>query len=428
MSYLQVLRYLNSLVNFEKNINYSYKKNFKFKRIENFLSSIGNPQKSLRVIHVAGSKGKGSTCAFIAYILKEAGFSVGLYTSPHLNDFRERIRILKLRGDKLKNKAGDFEGMIHREALINLVKKIKPVITRYDRHSKCGPLTFFEVYTVIAFLYFKDKQVDFVVLETGLGGTLDATNAVDSLVQVITPISYEHTDKLGLTLSKIATEKAGIIKNNAKIVISAPQRAEVKKVILHKCKAVGARLQVAGKDLKNFNLKLSLLGHHQLINAACAIEAIKALSSFGVKISARVIKRGIKNTCWPGRCEIIRRDPLVVLDGAQNLESAQVLKKAVEDNFKYKKLILVLGISRDKDISGICRTLGSLADQVILTCAQTLRATKPKQMAAYFRKKIYLTQSVSEAKVLALKLAAKEDLILVTGSLFVVGEFRNVCR
>ncbi len=436
MSYLQVLRYLNSFVNCEKNTNYSYKEILKLERIQNFLCVIGNPQESLRVIHIAGSKGKGSTCAFIAYILKEAGFRAGLYTSPHLNDFRERIRILEPPVYKrLRRSGGDFEGMISQKALSSLVKELKPLINKYNRCSKYGPLTFFEVYTALAFLYFKRKRVDFVVLETGMGGRLDATNTAGSLVQVITPISYEHVQKLGPTLAKIAAEKAGIIKNKGAIVISAPQGKEAQRVIKNKCKEVGAKLRITGNDIKTLKLKMNLIGRHQLINAACAIGAIEALRSYGVKISAGAISRGIKNTRWPGRCEVIKKSPLIVLDGAQNSASARVLKSAIEDNFsakggsasggKYKRLILVLGISLDKDISGICGTLAPLADEVILTRAATLRATDPKKLSVYFKRNLYLTQSVKEAKLLSLSLAHKEDLILVTGSLFVVGEFRN---
>jgi len=426
MAYLQVLRYLNSLANYEKNTSYSYKKTFKLKRVGNFLNSIGNPQKFLSVIHVAGSKGKGSTSAFIAYTLREAGFCVGLYTSPHLHDFRERIRILRPSAAKHKGGTCDFEGMISQKALSSLTKELKPVINKYNRFSKYGPLTFFEIYTAIAFLYFKRKRVDFAVLETGMGGALDATNTADSLVQVITPISYEHTQKLGNTLAEIATQKAGIIKNNRAIVICAPQENEVLKVIQGKCKAVGASLRLVGKDIKCYKLKTGLIGKHQLVNASAAIGAIEALRYYGINLNAKTIRRGIKNTRWPGRCEVIKKDPLIVLDGAQNLASARVLKKAIEDNFRYKKLILILGISRDKDIAGICKTLDPLADEVILTRAKTLRATSPKELAANFKRKLYLTQSVKEAKLLALRLAGREDLILVTGSLFVVGEFRDV--
>ncbi|MDO8489056.1 MAG: folylpolyglutamate synthase/dihydrofolate synthase family protein [Candidatus Omnitrophota bacterium] len=477
MTYPEVISYLNSFANHEKNTNYSYKETFKLKRVKDFLSVIGDPQKSLRIIHVAGTKGKGSTCAFVAYILKEAGFCVGLYTSPHLSDFRERIRILipvgvSLRGalaTKQSKKrdcfapAGlamtqgmicDFEGMISQKELSALVKELKPAINKYNRQSKYGALSFFEVYTSLAFLYFKRKKVDFAVLETGLGGALDATNVAPSLVCGITPVSFEHVQKLGSTLGQIAGEKAGIIKNKGAIVISAHQDKEAAKIISDRCKRFQAKLYEVGKQIRYFkgkdsftikalrrdykDLHLQLLGDHQMANASMAVGLVEALSFYGFNIGSQQIRLGLNNTIWPGRCEVIKNNPLVVLDGAQNLASAAVLRSAIRKNFsaprgftsgrKYKKLILILGISDDKDISGICKTLGPLADQVILTRAATMRATDPVKLASYFKRKVYLTQSVKEAKLLARSLAHKEDLILVTGSLFVVGEFRDVQR
>jgi dihydrofolate synthase/folylpolyglutamate synthase len=441
MAYLEVLSYLNSFTDYEKNTKYSYKKDLKLTRIQGFLSLLGNPQDSLRIIHIAGTKGKGSTCAFVAYILRESGYSVGLYTSPHLNDFRERIRILwpSPRGSKLEAK--EFEGMISKKDLSDLVKELKPMISKYNRDSKYGQLSFFEVYTALAFLYFKRKQLDFVVLETGLGGRFDATNAAKSLVCGITPISLEHVQILGNTLAKIAAEKAGIIKNKGAIVVSAVQVKQVQKVIHNRCKKFQAKLYEAGRKIKYFNskrgriikglkneyknLRLNLLGEHQFANASLAVGIVESLSFYGFNLKPSAIRQGLYNAVWPGRCELIQRNPLIILDGAQNLASADVLKKVIRDNFKYKKLILVLGISSDKDISGICKTLGSLADEVILTSAATPRAAGPQQLSRYFKRKLYLTLTVKEAKLLAVSLAGKKDLILVTGSLFVVGEFRN---
>lgn len=439
MTYLEVLNYLNSFTDHEKNTKYSYKKDLKLARIKGLLLLLGNPQDSLRIIHIAGTKGKGSTCVFVAYILKESGFSVGLYTSPHLNDFRERIRILRPLVSSSQGMVKSFEGMIPKAALLNLVEELKPVIYKYNRQSKYGALTFFEVYTALAFLYFKRKQVDFVVLETGLGGRLDATNAANSLVCGITPISLEHVRILGNTLSKISSEKSGIIKKNKAIVISASQTKEVQRIIHDRCKKFQAKLYAVGREIKYFNfkknlviqglkndyknLRLSLLGEHQAANAALAVGLVEGLSFHGFDFKVSAIRRGVRNAVWPGRCEVVGRNPLVILDGAQNLASALALRSTIENKFQYRKLILILGISSDKDIPGICKTLSPLADYVILTRAATLRAADPAKLAGYFKRKIYLTQNVKEARLLAEGLAGKKDLILVTGSLFVVGEF-----
>ena len=423
MTYPEAIRYLESFVNYEKIPGYPYKKSFKLRRIKDFLKSIDNPQTSFNSIHVAGSKGKGSTCAFIAYILREAGFKTGLYTSPHLSDFRERIRILMPRpassGIKLKD---PFEGKISKAELLRLVSYLRPRIGRFNKRSTSGPLTFFEIVTVLAFVYFKKNNVEFAVLETGLGGRLDATNVVQPLVSVITPLSYEHTAILGNTLAEIAGEKAGIIKKNT-IVISAPQLDEPMRVIRDKCGALNCVLRKAVNTAK---CRLNLLGMHQLMNAAVAREAVRSLN---LDVRDDCIKRGLGNTVWPGRCEVVNRHPYIILDGAQNKASARAIKKTIVENFNYNKLILVLGVSNDKDIKGICSELSPIADKVILTKANSIRATNPDVLAKQFKhKKTYITESVKAAKTLAKSLARKKDLILVTGSLFVVGEFRNVQR
>ncbi|MDO8661670.1 MAG: folylpolyglutamate synthase/dihydrofolate synthase family protein [Candidatus Omnitrophota bacterium] len=464
MSYQEAIRYLESLVNYEKLSSYPYKEALDLKRFRGFLSSINNPERFLKCIHVAGSKGKGSTAAFITYILREAGFRVGLYTSPHLIDFRERIRILvPLAGDTFQQvvnscrkvspaaqrkvspvnalSLADFEGMISKPKLTSLVKRLKPAIEKYNRSSIYGRLTFFEACTALAFLYFQEKKVDLAVLETGLGGRLDATNVVNPLVSVITPISYEHMDKLGHTLKKIASEKSGIIKYNS-TVISAPQKKEALEVIRRKCKKERARLLVVGKDIEysgnedNFrisgpygnykNLKIKLIGAHQVMNAVTALAAIGSLRGHAIKVEVDSLRRGLYNTLWPGRCELVAKQPVIVLDGAQNAASAAILKKAIQTRFYYRNLILVLGISGDKDIKGVAQELYALADKIILTKSNNPRATEPEVLKKYFKgKETHITNSVKEAKDLALMLTEKQDLILVTGSLYVVGEARG---
>ena len=245
MSYPEVISYLESFINYEKIPSYPYKESLKLERISGFLEIIGNPQLTLKYLHIAGTKGKGSTCAFLTYILRQAGYKAGLYTSPHLSDFRERIRIL-VPGP---NKASDFEGMVSKERLASIAERLKPAIDSYNKNSAYGPLTFFEVYTAIALVYFEEQNVDFAVLETGLGGRLDATNVVNSLICAITPISYEHADKLGSTLREIAAEKAGIIKSKSSIIVTALQEEEAMRVIEDKCRETGSKLLKIGEDI-----------------------------------------------------------------------------------------------------------------------------------------------------------------------------------
>jgi len=418
MTYIQALDFLGSFVNLEKVPAWKYRGSLKLDRFKGFLSSIGNPERALKCVHVAGTKGKGSTCAFIAYILREAGYSVGFYTSPHLCDFRERIRILRPGG----NRTDLFEGMIRNDELCRLVDGYKDAIRRYNKNSVYGPLTFFEIYTALAFVYFREKNVDIAVLETGMGGRLDATNVITPLACAISPISYEHTDKLGKTLEAIAGEKAGIIKKGIE-VISAPQDPRVMKVLLEKCRKQGSKLSVRGK-IKG--LKVRLVGEHQLVNASVAVGVVKALSDSGINVKRAAIKMGLYNTVWPARCEVLSVKPMVVLDGAQNAASAMALKKAVKRNFRYRRLLMVLGISSDKDIKGICSSLKGLADTVILTRADTPRAQDPRLIAKYFKdERLFITEGVKESRRLALSEAGPRDLVLVCGSLFVAGEFRH---
>jgi len=435
--------YLESFINYERIADFPYKGSFKIERMQDFLKELHSPQAKLKCIHVAGTKGKGSTCAFIAYILKEAGYKVGLYTSPHLVTFRERIRIL---GDNSGHRVnGTFEGMISEEEIIQLVDRLKPVTDKFSKSNPYGPLTFFEIYTALAFVYLKEKNVDFAVLETGLGGRLDATNTVEALVSAITPLSYEHTQKLGNTLKEIAAEKAGIIKTKEAIVISAPQPEEAMDVIRKKCSSLGAKLYEVGKEIiyqktkngfrvkglgyEHPQLSIGLLGEHQIINALVAVGTIEALKEKGINVSDEAIRQGLDKTQWPGRCEVFTKNPFVVLDGAQNRASAYALKEAIKKNFKYQKLFLILGVSEDKDIKGICEELCTLADEIILTKADNPRAAELEDLSGYFKgKKLHFTRGVKEAYDLTQGIADKEDLVLFTGSLFVVGEAREFLK
>ncbi|MDP3804780.1 MAG: folylpolyglutamate synthase/dihydrofolate synthase family protein, partial [Candidatus Omnitrophota bacterium] len=383
MTYQEALQYLDSFINYEKLDSYDYKKCLKLDTMRKLARLLGDPQEGINSIHIAGTKGKGSTAAILHSILKNAGFKVGLYTSPHLESFRERIRI----NDEL----------ISEEEISRLLERIKSVVDKMEDDIP----SFFEVYTALAYLYFKERKVDFAVYETGLGGRLDATNIINPLVSAITPISYEHTQKLGNTLKEIAGEKGGIIKDSTPCV-SAPQAGEAREVIENICKEKRAKLILVGKDIlfeelnsderrEAFNifglfgeypiLETPLLGSHQVVNAATAVGILEALRFYGLTIPSEAVRNGIRDVRWAGRLEIVSRNPLVILDGAQNRASANALAKAVKKIFGYRRLLLVLGVSKDKDIAGILEELLPISDSIILTKSKVIeRALEPSKI------------------------------------------------
>ena len=427
MTYSEALKYLDSFVNYEELASYDYKSSFKLDRMQELSGLLGNPHKDIKTIHITGTKGKGSTAAIVSSILQSAGFKTGLYTSPHLISFRERI---KIDGEEIK------EG-----ELTELIEEVKSAVDKTGRKD----YTFFELYTAAAFLYFRNRKVDLAVMEVGLGGRLDATNLVEPLVACITPISLEHTHLLGSTLEDIAKEKAAIIKKGS-VCVSAPQPDAVREIIASECKTKGVKLREVGKDIfyesnsgssggEKFSvfglygeyphMEMGLLGEHQLVNAATAIGVIEALMSHNIVVPVEPVREGLKKVKWPGRLEIVGEKPLIVLDGAQNRASALALKNTVKKIFKFDKLLLILGISKDKDIPSICRELEEIADEVILTKADIFRAAEPASLEKHISKKKHITNSVKEAIRLGKRLSKKNDLILITGSLYVVGEARN---
>jgi len=458
MNYNSTVGYINSFINFEKIPKYQYAEAFRLERMKAIMEELGNPHKATRFIHVAGSKGKGSTCAIAAYILREAGYKVGLYTSPHLVDFRERIRVLeKASGSRSQvtgnryQVSGNFEGMIGEEEFVELAEEIKPVAEKFRNLETLGKASFFEILTACAFLYFNKKKVDIAILETGLGGRLDATNVAMPLVCGITNINLEHTDKLGDTLSKIAYEKAGIIKaQSAKskaqsLVISAKQEKEAGDVIRKVCQEKKARLFEIGRDIRYSiidsderrqifdlegpgysyeDLELNLIGAHQVENASLAIGMLK--SSDKLKIEETDIRNGLKSAVWPGRLQVIQRNPYVILDGAQNPASVSVLMESLRELFGYKKLICVFGISSDKDIKGVSGILDKSCDIIVLTKANNnSRATDISTLKGCFKEPRSIIEEsidIDGALQKAFKIADKEDLILITGSLFLVGD------
>ena len=396
---------------------------------------MGNPQSKFRTVHVAGTNGKGSTSACIASMLQTAGYRVGLYTSPHLVSFTERIRI---------------NGVpIPEAAVVALAERVRREYRGLKATAgivQASP-TFFEVTTAIAFRYFADQGVDIAVIEVGMGGRLDSTNVITPLVSVITNIDLEHTEFLGNTLEQIAAEKTGIVKTGVPLVTGATQ-ADVIRVIEREAEARSAPVYRLSKDFKPEHvapgieqvfdyrglqvayqgLRLSLLGRYQVDNACLALAAIECLAGAGIVVDEPALRQGLAQAHWEGRLERVAQRPDIYLDGAHNPASARRLAEAVADLKKsYCRLVLVIGILGDKDYRGILSELIPLADQVVVTKPQYSRALNVNVLASEIRKlhaSVGSAETVREAIVQAQGLASAGDLILVTGSLYVVGDAR----
>lgn len=447
MTPLSAEKYLDSFINYEFNLNKVSPCLFRLDRMQRLLNLLGDPQKAIKIIHIAGTNGKGSCCSFVANILQKAGFKVGLYTSPHLVHRNERIRILDTSQEKcVKNEI--FCGKIPNSYLCQLLEEIKPSIEIVKSSQDLGRLTFYEVYTVLALYYFWKEKVDFAILETGLGGRLDATNVVASMVCGITPISFDHTVQLGSSLEEIAKEKAAIIKDEDQKVVIGIQDEKVLEILKKQCQKNKNQYSVIGEDIKfkilsqdlseqifyietrtnqYANLKIQLLGRHQVANAALAVGITERLRDLGFNIETDAIHRGLAETTWPGRVEIICQDPLMILDGAHNPAASRSLIATIKQLWSNRKIILILAISEGKDTEGICFELNKIAEEVISTKARHPRAHnfRKQELGDLFPgKKSICTGNIEEAIQIALQKAKKEKLILIAGSLFIVGEAR----
>ncbi len=400
---------------------------YDLERVERLLALLGDPQRSFRAVHIAGTKGKGSTSAMIESVLRVAGYRSGLYTSPHLHTFRERIQA---RGK-----------MISEADIVRLVDKMRPLV------AQVADVTTFEVMTCLAFAWFEEQAIEWAVVEVGLGGRLDATNVLIPAVSVITSLSYDHTAVLGDTLALIAAEKAGIVKRGVPVV-SAPQPGEALAVIEATSSEMGAPLTLVGRDWtweagavslegQQFSirhrqdeirdLRTPLLGEHQLINATTAVATLSLLREAGLEIPQATIREGMKTVSWPGRFEILGRQPLVIADSAHNGDSARKLVATVRAVCDYRRLIVILGASADHATPALMEALLVGADRAIAAQARHPRAADPdwlQDRAAALGFQLEVSGTVAQALELALADAGPEDLVLCTGSVFVAGDAR----
>lgn len=410
-------------------------------RIKKLLEALGNPHLNKKIIHIAGTKGKGSTSVFITNLLMTHGFKVGLYTSPHLQCFRDRISINK----KLIESSYFGENIF----------KIKEIYENDPIFKEIGEPTLFEILTALAFKYFDENRVDFIVLEVGLGGRLDATNIIDKpLVSIITTIDYDHTDILGNTLKKIAYEKAGIIKNDS-FVISSKQKDDAIEVIINRAKELNSKLYIEDIDFINYNLnfskdktifsyksernifenlELKLLGRYQVSNSSLAIKALEILEEKNcLKINEKKLREGLFNSFIAGRGEIIEKfGRIFIIDGSHNVVSISEIKNFVKTYFNCDKINLIFGVLGDKDIEGIFRVLIPIIDKVIFTAPEGAkeRRVSPIKLNEIFRKlnpnsKTLVTKNIREAFEESFSFFDNKP-IIITGSFYVAGEFRTL--
>ncbi len=438
IAYNKALDYLYSFVDYSlRHSSELAKADFNLDRMFALMEELGNPQAKYPIIHVAGTKGKGSVCALCASALQAAGYKVGLYTSPHLLDYTERVRI-------------NGEPISH-EQLVVLVEGVKPAVTKIPK------LTTFEITTALGLLAFAKQNVDAAVVEVGLGGRLDATNIVTPKISVITSLSYDHMAVLGDTLAKIAGEKAGIIKEGVPVV-SAPQKEEALDVLERVANERKSQFTLVGRDVsferlsysldgqtlsvialsrversrsastQRIELKIPLLGLNQIENAATSYAALKAS---GLEISDEAIQKGFSQVKWRARFEILRQEPPVVIDSAHNRDSALRLRETLDEIYPNRLVILVFCALEDKDISGMLEELKPRLESVVATHADHPRAPSAEWIAEQVKKAgipVEAVSPVTSALERALELAGERKLVLSAGSVAFAGEITAAWR
>ena len=428
MKYQEAMKYITEVGNFGS--NYGLERTYKL------LELLDNPQDKLKIIHVAGTNGKGSTTAMITSMLKGCGYKVGMYTSPFLEEFEERIQI---NGEN-----------IPKEKLAQLITKIKYAVDKVIEEGYNHP-TEFEIITVLMFLYFATEEVDFAVVEVGLGGRLDSTNVITPILSVITSISFDHTNLLGNTLEEIAAEKAGIIKSCIPTVIY-PQEEVAEIVISSKCQELDSKLykinkedakliniikedkiyqQVKVKLDDEYDVKLPLLGEHQILNLAVALKALEVIKDKAPKLNMESIVKSIATVRWNGRLEIMSNSPYVVIDGAHNIQGITQLNKNINKYFEYKDMYLILGILADKDVEHMVNVITPKAKKVFTVTPNSMRAETAEELMNEVKKYNESCEAYNDYKNAfedALKLCKKDDLLLISGSLYMIGEMRGIIK
>ncbi len=450
MNYQEALAYIYSFSDFERGSSFTRDRNENQLREQALLELLGNPHQHYTSTLIAGTKGKGSTATFIERVLRQAGVRTGLYTQPDLHTFRERTRV--------------NGRLISEEELAALVPEIRASVEQVQARQEFGPFITYEVATALTFLYFDQQHVDHAVVEVGIGGRLDATNILNQLVSVITSISYDHMQILGDTLTKIATEKAGIIKPHGLLVTSAqapealraiasvvqqrqahmvrvgsydndPAQADVEagnipsltyRYRLEERSEARQRFTILAPDRLYTGLEIPLAGQHQLENATAALATLDLLREHGLTWDENALREGLRDAHWSARMEVVSSQPTIVVDGAHNADSIQKLLTALHDTFTARRLLFVFSPNQDKDLVGMVRALADI-DVVVLTRMKNPRATSIEQLENLFAEyaphvAVYREQESDKAMDRALSLAQSDDLICATGSLYLAAE------
>jgi dihydrofolate synthase/folylpolyglutamate synthase len=439
-SYQQAMKYLLERTDYEKEKRLRYNvSTFNLDRMKKLLSLLGKPHSKIRTVHIAGTKGKGSTATMLARMLEANGYNVGLYTSPHVVDLHERITV--------------NSEMVGRSEMRELLNRVHAPV---EKMSKTDAPTFFEIMTALAFMHFVDKVVDIAVIETGLGGRLDSTNVIKPHVVGITSLSIDHQHQLGDCIDRIAEEKAGIFKRGVP-VITVEQEPAAMRVLKSQAIAMDAPFSVTGNDIdfshrfetsrehgphtriclttstsKFEHFRVPLHGKHQAINCGLALAMLDKLKSVGYEIDNEKTSLGLSKVSLAGRMEMICEDPRIMIDGAHNAASIQALVQAIGQNIPYDSMVVIFGCNNDKDVQGMLQMLQYGADKVIFTRSSSVKAVPPDELAEMYTeicgKMCQTASSLGQALQLAKSAVSKEDLICITGSFYLIGQAKTRFR